>query len=71
MLILPFQGTSDPARTVVPIINKLQPKRIYLDHYDNTFPPMTRHIDTVGFTAKLLRSGIPAAALKRCKVYEI
>ena len=71
VLILPFQGTSDPARTVVPIINKLQPKRIYLDNYDNTFPPMTRHIDTVGFTAKLMRSGIPAAALKRGKVYEI
>jgi L-ascorbate metabolism protein UlaG (beta-lactamase superfamily) len=71
VLILPFQGTSNPARTVVPIINRLRPKRVYLDHYDNTFPPMSSHVDTVNFTARLLRCGIPAAALKREKVYEI
>jgi L-ascorbate metabolism protein UlaG (beta-lactamase superfamily) len=71
VLILPFQGTSNPARTVVPIINRLRPKRVCLDHYDNTFPPMSSHVDTVNFTARLLRCGIPAAALKRGKVYEI
>lgn len=69
VLILPFQGTSDPAATVAPIIMKLQPKMILLDHYDDAFPPMSSHIDTVGFTAKLLRAGLPAAAMKFGKEY--
>lgn len=71
VLILPFQGTLNPARTVAPIIHKLQPKKIYLDHYDNTFPPMSSHVDTVDFTAKLHRHGIPAAALTVGATYEI
>lgn len=71
VLILPFQGTSCPARTVAPIITKLRPKMIYLDHYDDAFPPMTSHIDTLGFTASLMHNGVPAAALKFGKVYEI
>ncbi len=71
VLILPFQGTSDPARTVAPIIRRLQPKKIYLDHYDNTFPPMSSHVGTVDFTARLYRHGIPAAALTVGMTYEI
>ena len=70
-LILPFQGTGNPALTVAPIIHRLQPKMILLDHYDDTFPPMSSHINTVGFTARLMRSGILAAAMKYGKVYEI
>ena len=71
VMILPFQGTSCPARTVAPIITKLQPKMIYLDHYDDTFPPMSSHINTLDFTASLLHNGVPAAAMKFGKVYEI
>ena len=71
VLILPFQGTSQPANTVMPIIEKLQPKTVLLDHYDNSFPPMSSHIKTVGFTARLTRDGLPAAAMKRGKIYEI
>ena len=71
VLILPFQGTGDPAATVAPIILRLKPKAICLDHYDDTFPPMSSHIDTVGFTAKLLHGGLPAAAMRFGKVYEI
>ena len=71
VLILPFQGTSCPARTVAPIITKLDPKMIYLDHYDDAFPPMSSHIDTLDFTASLLHNGVPAAAMKFGKVYEI
>lgn len=70
-LILPFQGTSCPARTVAPIIMKLRPKAIYLDHYDDAFPPMSSHIETLDFTAALSANGIPAAAMKFGKVYEI
>lgn len=70
-LILPFQGTGDPAGTCAPIIMRLQPKAVYLDHYDDTFPPMSSPINTLNFTAKLLHSGLPAAALKHGKVYTI
>lgn len=71
VLILPFQGTSSPARTVAPIIARLRPKSVYLDHYDDTFPPMSSKINTVDFTARLQKGGIPAAALKYGKIYEI
>ena len=71
VLILPFQGTYCPARTVAPIISRLKPKMIYLDHYDDTFPPMSSHIETLDFTAALIHNGIPAAALKFGKEYEI
>ena len=70
-LVLPFQGTADPAKTVVPIIGRLQPKSVYLSHYDDTFPPMSSMIPTVDFVAKLHARGIPAAALKRGKTYYI
>lgn len=71
VLILPFQGTSDPARTVQPIIDKLQPKRIFLDHYDDAFPPMSSHIKTELFTYRLTREGLLTAAMEFGKTYEI
>ncbi|MBQ3284538.1 MAG: MBL fold metallo-hydrolase [Ruminococcus sp.] len=71
VLILPFQGTGDPARTVKPIINKLEPKSIFLDHYDDTFPPMSSRIETALFTYRLTKEGIPTAAMEFGKVYEI
>lgn len=71
VLILPFQGTSNPAQTVAPIIHRLQPKRIYLDHYDNTFPPMSSQVGTADFIARLHRHGIPAAPLTVGMTYEI
>ena len=71
VLILPFQGTGDPSRTVRPIIEKLQPKSIYLDHYDDTFPPMSSQIGTEIFSYRQTQSGIPTMAMKFGKVYEI
>lgn len=71
VLILPFQGTSNPAQTVAPIIHRLQPKRIYLDHYDNTFPPMSSQVGTADFIARLHRHGIPAAPLTVGMTYKI
>lgn len=70
-LILPFQGTSHPARTVAPIISRLQPKMIYLDHYDDAFPPMSSHIKTFDFVMDMNKKGIPTFALQKGKVYTI
>ena len=57
LLILPFQGTGDPARTVRPIVDKLKPKRILLDHYDDAFPPMSAQISTERFEREMTGKG--------------
>ena len=70
-LILPFQGTGCPAKTVAPIIERLQPKAIFLDHYDDAFPPMSDHVATAEFAAYMTANGVPTAAMLRGKTYEI
>ena len=70
-LILPFQGTGCPAKTVAPIIKRLQPKAIFLDHYDDAFPPMSDHVATAEFAAYMTANGVPTAAMLRGKTYEI
>ena len=69
LLILPFQGTGSPAKTVAPIIAALGPKRILLDHYDDAFPPMSTLIKTKAFEEKTTSLGIPCEAMKTDKVY--
>ncbi|MBP5242191.1 MAG: MBL fold metallo-hydrolase [Clostridia bacterium] len=46
LLVLPYQGRSDMAKYSLPIIKRLNPKRVLLDHYDNAFPPFTRTENT-------------------------
>ena len=71
VLILPFQGTGNPSATVAPIIERLQPKAICLDHYDDTFPPLSSQVPTVGFMRKMTARGIPTAALRYGRIYTI
>lgn len=49
LLILPFQGRSDISNYAIPIVSRLKPKKIFLDHFDNTFPPLTSSVDTKRF----------------------
>ena len=62
-LILPFQGRSDLAAYSRPIVERLQPRAVYLDHYDDSFPPLTAEIDTRPFCDRLTSRGIPCRAL--------
>ena len=71
LLILPFQGTGDPAKTVAPIIDKLCPKRILLDHYDDAFPPLSSQVRTEDFVVKMNGKGILTEAMKVGKAYTI
>ena len=64
VLILPYQGRSDLEAYALPIVQRLAPKRVLLDHYDDTFPPMTAQIDTAAFEALLKHAGIPCRALR-------
>ena len=71
VLILPFQGTGDPAQTVRPIIEKLKPRSIYLDHYDDAFPPLSSQIPTAGFAKRMTDQGLPTVALRQGREYII
>lgn len=70
-LILPFQGTGDPAKTVAPIIEALKPKRILLDHYDDAFPPLSSQIRTDDFVVKMNGKGLLTEAMEVGKIYTI
>lgn len=46
MLVLPYQGATELVPPALSIIEKLQPKTVFLDHFDDAFPPISNHIDT-------------------------
>ncbi len=49
LLILPYQGNNDLEREAAKIIERLQPRRILLSHFDNAFPPISRTVDISKF----------------------
>lgn len=44
-LILPYNGWEDNYPPAVSVIESLRPKKVYLDHYDDTFPPVSGPVD--------------------------
>ena len=62
-LILPYQGRSDLMTYGWTLVERLQPRAVYLDHYDDSFPPLTAPIDTRPFSNLLTGRGIPCRAL--------
>jgi len=59
LLILPFQGRSDLSTYAIPFIQRLEPKKVLLDHFDDSFPPISSSVDTLPFV-KLMREKFPA-----------
>ncbi len=51
LLILPFQGRSDQDQYALQFIERLKPKAVMLDHYDNSYPPITGHIEVNRFVS--------------------
>lgn len=49
VLIWPFQGRTGMCKYSLPIIEKINPKMIILDHFDNAFPPITSTIKVEKF----------------------
>lgn len=49
LLILPYQGSEYPEAAAMEIVERLCPKRIMLDHFDDAFPPVSVRVDTRGF----------------------
>ena len=74
VLILPYQGKSGRllAETAAGIIGRLRPKTVLLDHYDDTFPPLSADVPT-GEIVRLSeqRFGIPCRPLKKYEAVRI
>lgn len=53
ILILPYQGNSDLITQAMNIIETIKPKSVILDHFDDSFPPVSRTIDTESLKGKI------------------
>lgn len=49
LCILPYQGSRYLEAEALEAVERLQPKRIMLDHFDDAFPPVSESVDTRGF----------------------
>ena len=61
-LILPYQGTSDLLTPARELIGLTKPKHVILDHFDDTFPPISADIDTsdiADFCSETLKLTVP------------
>lgn len=70
LMVLPFQGASDLVTPGLKFVEMTHPKAILLDHFDDTFPPMSNHIDTSGMV-KALEGKIPVTVPIFGETYEI
>ena len=72
LLILPYQGKSNPVKYAASLVERLKPKAVLLDHYDDSFPPMTAQVNTAAFE-KLMRKkyNIPCRAMKQGITYDM
>ena len=52
VLVLPYAGWEDNFPPAVRIIERLKPKRVLLDHYDDTFPPVSSPVDVTPLVRK-------------------
>lgn len=71
-LILPYQGKSNPVNYAASLVERLMPQRVLLDHYDDSFPPMTAQVETSGIEKLLVEKfNIPCYAMKQGIIYDI
>ncbi len=55
ILSLPFQGRSDIEELALDFIGQMKPRKVFLQHFDDTFPPISNEIDTSGFERKMAK----------------
>ncbi len=51
VLVWPYQGRTNMAKYSLPIIEKINPKVLILDHFDDAFPPITSSVNTHKFVS--------------------
>ena len=49
ILTIPYQGRSDLVSYALPFIRRIQPKTIYLHHFDDSFPPVSSPVEVQPF----------------------
>ena len=49
LLVFPYQGRSDMVSYSMKFIDKFQPRSVLLDHFDDSFPPISSQMDTQEF----------------------
>lgn len=49
LFILPYGGSTAIPEMAMPFIEKIHPKKILVDHFDDAFPPLTRRMDVEAF----------------------
>jgi len=67
LLVLPYQGHSHLLPIALSIIERLLPQQVLLDHFDDSFPPISRDIDTAPFVSamKELHPGVQVIVPRR------
>lgn len=72
LLVFPYQGRSDMAKYSLPLIARLQPKRVLLDHYDDAFPPFTSTVKTDDIQKSVAEKlGVPVSPFVAGEWYEV
>lgn len=56
LLVLPYQGSSKLLEQALPIVDQLGPKTVLLDHFDDSFPPISSAIDPEPFIEAMKES---------------
>ncbi|MCX8122866.1 MAG: MBL fold metallo-hydrolase [Spirochaetes bacterium] len=55
VLTIPLQGRSDIHDYAIEFIKKFMPQKIFLHHFDDTFPPLSSNVDTTGFVENVIK----------------
>ena len=63
LLVLPYQGRSDLLTPALEIIERLRPRAVLLDHFDDAFPPISAGIDTSDIV-RALAGALPVYCLE-------
>lgn len=70
LLVLPYQGSSKLCKLGTKIVKQLKPSAVLLDHFDDTFPPISREIDTSDIQEALAKT-VDVQVLKQGKTLDI
>jgi len=67
LLVMPYQGRSHLEPIALSIVERLKPRLVLLDHFDDSFPPISRDIDTASFLSAMreLHPGIQVIVPRR------
>ncbi len=60
LMVFPFSGNSGVAQLAAPDLRRLRPKRLFFDHFDDAFPPLTKRMDVEGYL-ETLKKDLPGA----------